>query len=220
MLTTLLLFTLGGCCFVAKTRIATPRGPRQISDLEVGDEVYSMNLQTGSVVVRKVTRLLRGTATETLRVQAGELVVEGVTATHPFWNPVDKVWRAAGELVEGTPVLGWIGADAQRLDVAAVQRVPGSVPVFNLSVDGEQNYFAEGILVHNKSPESKDSAHTGHTGDTGTVDADEDGYPLGVDCNDNDPAIHPDAEENCIDTIDNDCDTLVDAEDPECAPTG
>ena len=44
------------------------------------------------------------------------------------------------------------------------------------------------------------------------VDADGDGYEPPEDCDDDDPDVHPDAPEYC-DSIDNDCDLLVDAED-------
>ena len=59
--------------------------------------------------------------------------------------------------------------------------------------------------------------------DTGPVDTDDgtgtdpydqdgDGFRVGEDCNDLDPAIHPDATEICND-LDDDCDELVDDED-------
>ncbi|MDM8516317.1 MopE-related protein [Desulfobacterales bacterium HSG16] len=55
------------------------------------------------------------------------------------------------------------------------------------------------------------------------TDKDEDGYfaeaecSTEVDCNDNDPAIHPgNPETNCNDNIDNDCDKLVDCKDSDC----
>jgi hypothetical protein len=38
------------------------------------------------------------------------------------------------------------------------------------------------------------------------VDADKDGYPAGIDCNDNDPTVFPGAKEICGDTVDQNCD--------------
>ena len=46
-------------------------------------------------------------------------------------------------------------------------------------------------------------------------DHDGDSYPLAQDCDDTDPAIHPGAPEDCSDSIDNNCNQLVD-EDIEC----
>ncbi len=46
-------------------------------------------------------------------------------------------------------------------------------------------------------------------------DNDGDGYTTAIDCNDNDPAINPGAAEDCTDGIDNDCDDLVDTQDPD-----
>ncbi len=53
------------------------------------------------------------------------------------------------------------------------------------------------------------------TDDTGpvSVDADGDGFLEEHDCDDNDPAVHPGADEVC-NSLDDDCDGYVDAEDP------
>jgi hypothetical protein len=47
----------------------------------------------------------------------------------------------------------------------------------------------------------------------GSIDKDQDGYPYEVDCDDQNPDIHPDAAELC-DGEDNNCNGLIDDEDP------
>ena len=51
-------------------------------------------------------------------------------------------------------------------------------------------------------------------------DGDSDGYMICEgDCDDGNPAVNPDVEENCFNGIDDDCDALIDLDDPECAYT-
>ena len=48
------------------------------------------------------------------------------------------------------------------------------------------------------------------------IDADGDGALSDTDCDDNNADVFPGQTEECSDTIDNDCDTLVDAADSDC----
>ena len=55
------------------------------------------------------------------------------------------------------------------------------------------------------------------TDGSATPDADGDGFTAAEDCDDDDPYIHPDADEDCDNGVDDDCDDLIDVADPDCA---
>ncbi len=65
-----------------------------------------------------------------------------------------------------------------------------------------------------ESPEPSDTADTASADDTGgtagPLDADGDGFDQETDCDDTDPAVHPDADEVGCDGVDNDCDGSID----------
>ena len=168
-------------CFVRGTRIITPQGFRPIEDLRVGDEVYSLDVATRRPVVRRVGALLRAEATEILHIAAGELVLRGVTAEHPFYDAEQGTWTPAGEIHEGTRILAWLGAaDVRELGITTHRTAGaiGKVEVFNLTIDGpEHNYFAEGFLVHNKDPPGY-----GGTGEGTPCFATTDCTPYGLTC--------------------------------------
>lgn len=48
------------------------------------------------------------------------------------------------------------------------------------------------------------------------ADADGDGYTARLDCDDADPATHPDATESCDNNEDDDCDGMIDDQDDDC----
>jgi hypothetical protein len=146
--------TLAACgetCFIAGTRIRTPRGERPIEDLGVGDEVLSFD--GAQVVTRRILARQARTAEETFSVRAGDHAIAGVTAEHPFWDESTQAWRPLRSLTLTSKLMTLLHNDVSVVAISELRRGSARmVTVHNLSVDGpEHNYFAENILVHNKS---------------------------------------------------------------------
>lgn len=144
-----------GSCFVRGTRIATPRGPRAIDALAVGETVWSWDVERAAPVERPVARVLRAQRDDVLTLRAGELRIAGVTPDHPFYELGSRRFVRADELTLGATLLGWLGTgDARPVQLDALERLGrrGPVDVWDLTIDGpEHDFFAEGVLVHNKS---------------------------------------------------------------------
>ena len=144
-------------CFVEGTRITMDNGlTKNIEDVRIGDAVLSYDVQEDLFVDRGVIDLHKYSSTELFTIKTTSSFFEGVTAEHPFYQPDTNSWIPVDELREGDQIL--ISQDGQThldyiLDVEA-KRLRRPVDVYNLSVEGpEHNYFANGVLVHNKTKE-------------------------------------------------------------------
>jgi hypothetical protein len=173
-------------CFVAGVRVRTPGGPRPIEDLEPGDEVWSWDATTRSLVVRRVMEVLRAKARTLCRLEIDGTSIAGVTPSHPFYRADTEAYVALRDLPPDTRLALLTEGAIRPVGISNVhitEHPEPRTPVFNLEVEGpEHNYFAEGILVHNKQPIPVPDVTGGQTG--GPTVCDGWAYPADTHCGD------------------------------------
>lgn len=142
----------GGGCFSAGTRISMADGTtRRIEMLRAGDLVLSYDSALKTLVPGTVVQTFRHRAPKELVVIDGAL---RATPNHPLfangdWLPLDGV-MAKDELVRLFTPQDPDHASTRQEPVRTIERVRGDKAIYDLEVSGLHNYFAEGILVHNK----------------------------------------------------------------------
>jgi len=132
-------------CFVAGTAIETADGPRPIESVRVGDMV----LTRGGFRRVRAAGLTGTRAVVSVELAGGAKIVG--TPDHPVWSDGRFVPMATASTMwtwepESPPSSAATGL--RPLAVLSV-RLLEPAPVYNLSVDGEAEYFAGGVLVHN-----------------------------------------------------------------------
>jgi Pretoxin HINT domain len=119
---------------------------RPIERIEIGQSVLSFDLEQQQLVAATVTGRLVHPDTESLVVLDGTLVT---TPEHRFYVQGD--WLAAGHLQPDSELLRLTPhsttLSAAKLTSATSKQ--GPITTYNLQIQGPQNYFAAGYLVHN-----------------------------------------------------------------------
>jgi hypothetical protein len=133
-----------GGCVSRGTLIATPTCPRPVETLRVGDPVVSRDPDRKHGVATVVD--VRSTIADevlVLHVSSGRELT--VTRDHPIW--ADGQWTRAGALRPGQSVETKQGAARVAQITSRCQRTR----VFDLTVAPHANFYANGVLVHNKT---------------------------------------------------------------------
>ncbi|MFA6255020.1 MAG: polymorphic toxin-type HINT domain-containing protein [Patescibacteria group bacterium] len=131
-------------CFLAGTQISLAGGSSlAIEEIKVGDLVISYNEKTKTLEPSVVLKTFEHQASQYLVINQ-EIKV---TSDHPLY--VNNQWLKASQIKIGDKLLR---EDGQAIIVSAVEMQTGDVLVYNLEVDQNHNYFAQGYLAHNKGP--------------------------------------------------------------------
>ena len=135
-----------GFCVARGTTIATPSGDLAVQDLCAGQQVWAFDVEGEKLVIANVLAVLTSQTDQTLVIN-DQL---RLTRDHPVFvgRPSAGQWKRAADLRQGDTLL----TDSRRpLQVKKLRSVGGEVEVFDVAVDGPHNFFAGGLLVHNKS---------------------------------------------------------------------
>lgn len=150
-------------CLAAGTRIATPDGSRVVEKLKPGDLVVSFDersrlLRANRVIGNRVARRrigviplpgggsLRGTGEHPVfESKSGSYIPLSRLSADASLLRLSPAWEAPALYHEG---MLWT-----ERELSSTFSLTGTFSnVYNLSVERDHNYFAEGVLVHNKSP--------------------------------------------------------------------
>ena len=155
-----LVHNKNGVCFLANTSVLmADESEKFIQAVGVGDLILSWDFDSGGLEPARVLDTWAGPHHETYSING----VIDVTAEHPFWtrevgwasiNP-DKTLRRHGwspaKLLVGYHLMD---ASGGLVEVSSIRLVEGDgeVMTYNLDhIEGFNNYFAAGVLVHNKN---------------------------------------------------------------------
>ena len=138
------------CSFSGITGVLMAGGStKPIEEVEVGDQVWATDPETGEEGARTVTHLwVHFDTLTTFSTEAGDVVT---TEDHPFWNATDRAWQGPQDFDAGDQVRT---ADGQLVTAGALD-VDSSYAglAYNLTVDDIHTYYVEvgtaDVLVHN-----------------------------------------------------------------------
>lgn len=131
----------GPLCFISGTKVWAGNEHKNIEDLQIGDFVRSYDTEAKELVDVSIAQIFRRKVSSYLLINR-----IGVTHEHPFY--ANGVWVKAMELKLGDVLLSEEGKDVFVTEISHIEK---DATVYNIHTSTEpHNYFAGGVLVHNK----------------------------------------------------------------------
>lgn len=142
-------------CLPKHTPVSTPDGQIPISELEIGQEVYSYDINTGLLVTRPVVRKEMTGNKRTYQIRTKSSSLEA-TAEHKVFviheRGTDYSWTPVADLRIGD-FLVLVNNETLKITLEKIQSVApmAVVEVWDIEVYHSNCFFAERVLVHNCS---------------------------------------------------------------------
>lgn len=152
----------GGGCFVEGTYITLPDGIKMlIEEVKVKNEILTYNEEYEENEIGIVKALIQPFAVNLILLDFADGTSIQCTPEHPFWI-IDKGWSSfdpstslqlhdleVSQLIEGDIALNEFD---KQVVIEGITEISYDKPikVYNLEIEGNHTYYANGILVHNK----------------------------------------------------------------------
>jgi intein/homing endonuclease len=128
--------------------VQTPNGLSPIEQIKVGDLVYSFG-ENRAISVSPVIGIYSRAGSPHYLIIAGDFEVNA-TSEHPFLTP--DGYKRAASLAAGDIVFVYREGALFPQQVSSVSFVAEPATVYNLQVDNQHTFIANGFAVHNKPP--------------------------------------------------------------------
>ena len=151
-----LVLRLRGGCFPPDAPVTLHDGTvREIKDVEIGESVLTFNTEIGKLESNLVTNKSVYQVDCLCEIDiGGEKVI--CTPNHPFWVPSQKAWKAVSPHPDsGMSVLEagdeLLNSEMRNVEINSINLIylQEEMNVFHLHIEGNHNFFAYGVLVHN-----------------------------------------------------------------------
>ncbi len=147
--------TINNGCFKEGTKISTPSGLINIEEIKSGQVIYSYDSKENKIIKSTVNQLIVHDGKSTnpwviLKLSNGlELTV---TVNHSFFDPKENKFKKLYEFREGENLLYYdlLNNKFIELEITELKILKNTITKFyNLDISEPNNYFANGVVVHN-----------------------------------------------------------------------
>ena len=150
------------CCFDAGSQVLMADGTtKNIEEIAVGDEVISLNEETGEFISQRVTRtVVKHNSDDLVYVNLSNGTRIGMRAYHPLlttegWKSLRpelaETMMEAGMKVEMIEVGDTLIGYEENVTIVSIETRPEieNYDTYNFSVEGFHNYIVNGVVAHN-----------------------------------------------------------------------
>lgn len=168
----------GGGCFIEGTQITLSNGDIiNIEDVTVGMELLTMNEKTGQLESGSVKNLIRPIVSSIIAIELENGNIINSTDEHPYYtykkgwasfNPVKSMTIHNMDVLELLSEDSLIDKKGTPIRIKSISQLdPEIQTVYNFEISGNNNYFANGVLVHNKLSQVNGGGYTQHSSTSG-----------------------------------------------------